>query len=167
MKRKRFETNFDKKLVNLLDAPGWSGARLAREIGLDQTTVSAWTKGTRRPYLDQGLLVSKALGVSLEFLADPERTDPKPDVSTEEKFILMTIRNLGLDVEDVIRVLYSSVKKAEAIEGGRAEEEVIPKEMSPPKTRKDLGLRDRTPKPKKAAAKKEEAKASRPKKPKA
>lgn len=63
---------FAEKLAIAMEARGLSQMKLGELTGIHQTAISRMTRGgdTQRPYLDQGLLIAKALNVPLEYLAD-------------------------------------------------------------------------------------------------
>lgn len=51
---------------------GLSQSELAARLGIDKTIVSRWESGNRQPTLDQQLSISRALGVTLDYLLNAE-----------------------------------------------------------------------------------------------
>jgi transcriptional regulator with XRE-family HTH domain len=83
---------FAEKMVLLIGRTGLSQAQLAKASGVTQSAISDMTRGIRRPYLDQGLALARALGVPLDFLADDELAEPPPPPSEREEAILGIVR---------------------------------------------------------------------------
>jgi len=86
---------FAEKLDKLMELRGFSQTALGEAVGETQTTISATTRDKRRPYLDQGFAIARALGVSLDWMADESREDLPPfPVNDDETYILRTFRAL-------------------------------------------------------------------------
>lgn len=87
---------FAEKLELAITKSGKSQSQIARETGIDQSAISAMTRGKRRPYMDQALLLARSIGVPLEFLAD-DALDVPPGLglSEEERYILRMVRTIG------------------------------------------------------------------------
>ena len=58
------------KLKNLMDRQGLNGQKLARLSQVSDSEISRILQGKSRPGLDNALRLAKALGVSLDYLAD-------------------------------------------------------------------------------------------------
>jgi transcriptional regulator with XRE-family HTH domain len=95
---------FPEKLRMLADARGWSMAELARRTGLRPSTVASWTTTKARPTLPDARLLSLALGVSLDYLADDGQDQP-PVPDEDASTILTVIRDLHLERAEAIRRL--------------------------------------------------------------
>src|SRR4051812_43931960 len=86
---------FREKLDKLIDRRGTSQAALSRETGIAQSAISEMTKGKRRPYADQALLLARALGVTLDFLVDDALDEPPASSSgltSEDESVLSHYR---------------------------------------------------------------------------
>ena len=53
-------------LEELLDREGWSQARLAEAMGVDDSTVSRWCSGARAPGPDTLVRISRVTGLSVD-----------------------------------------------------------------------------------------------------
>jgi transcriptional regulator with XRE-family HTH domain len=67
---------FAAKLRYLLELRGMSQIRLSELSGLSQSRISKWLKPTGEPKPRQLATIARALNCSLDFLCDPEVTDP-------------------------------------------------------------------------------------------
>ena len=61
---------FGQRLAQLLKDRNFSQADLAEKVGVAQTAVSKWTRGTAVPGFDVACEVAKVFGVSVAFFAD-------------------------------------------------------------------------------------------------
>lgn len=65
-----FAMTYADKVDQLLNLKGWNQQDLVRSVGdLSASTVTGWKKGAT-PRIDVALKVARALGVSLDYLAD-------------------------------------------------------------------------------------------------
>ena len=86
---------FSKKVVMLLERAGLNQAELARSCGIHPTRITELKKGEYHPPLGVALLMARTLGVSLDFLADPNQEQPPPAVTQEELAVLEIVRRVG------------------------------------------------------------------------
>lgn len=96
MRAERTDVNFPDKLSSLLKTRRMSQMRLSGLTGIAQPSISAMRLGERRPYMDQGLNLARALGVSLDYLAD-DSLDLEPSaeaVTKDEARVLKLFRIL-------------------------------------------------------------------------
>jgi transcriptional regulator with XRE-family HTH domain len=87
------------KLRNLRELRRLSQEDLGALIGVAQTRITKWENGTGAPDPGQLLKLSRALGVSLDYLADDsldEETTRSPGLSRDELELLARIRDLGI-----------------------------------------------------------------------
>lgn len=89
------------KLPMLMNQRGLKAADLARLTGIPSQRFTEWKDATpdrpRAPTLAQALRVARALGVSLDYLADDEQDQPPtPAVTDEERVILDMVHTLGV-----------------------------------------------------------------------
>jgi len=84
-----------------------NGQRLARLSSVSDSEISRILQGKSRPGLDNAFRLAKAVGVSLDFLADDsldaEPTPPSDKLSSEERKILSIAQKIGS--ADVVMVL--------------------------------------------------------------
>lgn len=98
---------FRDKLRNLIASRRTSQSQLGRETGLGQPAIAAMLRNERRPYMDQALLIARALGVPLDYLADDTIDEVPRPLTEQETLILELIRRLGIDVVDVLEELFT------------------------------------------------------------
>lgn len=86
--------------VSRLVNDSMSQRKLAKVVGVPQSTLSRWLSGKTPPDIYSALKIAEALGVRVEVLAGEEKPNPERDL-LEEK-----IRKLG--VREVLRRVLSS-----------------------------------------------------------
>src|SRR4051794_9347022 len=84
---------FAAKLSLWIDRRDLNQSRLARRIAdpslkLTQVAISEMTRGERKPSLKQGLALARALGLTLDFLADDDQDEPVPALTPDERSAL-------------------------------------------------------------------------------
>lgn len=80
---------------------------LSRKTGISQSAISEMISEGRRPYFDQMVEIARALGVSLDFLADDEMDEqPVSEFTDDERWVVELVRALRLDRDEVARRLY-------------------------------------------------------------
>jgi transcriptional regulator with XRE-family HTH domain len=89
---------FAQKVVKLREAKGWKQSDLRRAIGdVSPTTVSNWESGAI-PSMDVALKVARALGVSLDYLADDAQEHPPASGTTvPERQLASMIERYGAE----------------------------------------------------------------------
>ena len=60
---------FNERLSNLLSESGMSQRELAKEINIDETALSKYVSGARKPRMDILVNIARVLAVSVEYLA--------------------------------------------------------------------------------------------------
>ncbi len=87
------------KLKNLMNAKGLNGQKLARLSQVSDSEISRILQGKSRPGLDNALRLARALGVSLDYLADDnldaEPPEPADSLSPDERKVLGLIQRIG------------------------------------------------------------------------
>ena len=58
-----------KTIRQLRQERGWSHEQVARQVGVDQASVSKWEHGTRKPYPRRLRRLAALFGVSVETIA--------------------------------------------------------------------------------------------------
>lgn len=72
-------------------------SELARRTGLAPSAINEMAAGRRRPYLDQGFAIARALGVPLDYLADDSQDSPPvPELTAEQKEMLWMLERAGI-----------------------------------------------------------------------
>ncbi len=87
------------KLKNLMNSQGLNGQKLARLSQVSDSEISRILQGKSRPGLDNALRLARALGVSLDYLADDQLDlmppEPADALSPEERKVLGIIQKIG------------------------------------------------------------------------
>lgn len=98
---------FSAKLKKLMRDHRYSQEMLARQLDVSQNLVSLWSRGKSTPDLKQASALARALGVSLDYLADDDLDDqPLPSSLTEdEKMVLRIFHTSGLTAEEAVERL--------------------------------------------------------------
>src|SRR5215469_12301899 len=95
------------KLQMLMARNNLNGQRLARLSFVSDSEISRILQGKSRPGLDNAFRLAKAVGVSLDFLADDsldvEPTPPSDKLSPEERKIVSIAQKIGC--AEVVQIL--------------------------------------------------------------
>ena len=87
------------KLKNLMNGQGLNGQKLARMSQVSDSEISRILQGKSRPGLDNALRLARALGVSLDYLADDkleaEPPAPADALSSDERKVVGVIQKIG------------------------------------------------------------------------
>jgi transcriptional regulator with XRE-family HTH domain len=87
------------KLQMLMARHNLNGQRLARQSFVSDSEISRILQGKSRPGLDNAFRLAKAVGVSLDFLADDtldvEPTPPSDKLSPDERKIVSIAQKIG------------------------------------------------------------------------
>jgi transcriptional regulator with XRE-family HTH domain len=83
-----------KKIAKLAKEQKVSQEDLATELGVAQSTVSAWFRGKSVPDVMQARYIAERLSVPLDYLADDNLDDP-PVVTEEEKAVRQHVKRIG------------------------------------------------------------------------
>jgi transcriptional regulator with XRE-family HTH domain len=102
------------KLQMLMTRHRLNGQKLARQAQVSDSEISRILQGKSRPGLDNAFRLAKAVGVSLDYLADDTldhdpTAQPADNLSTEERKILTLAQKIGcaevLTILETIRFL--------------------------------------------------------------
>jgi transcriptional regulator with XRE-family HTH domain len=87
---------FAQKLTEWLQLKGWSRAQLAEAAGLKPTLLTNYVARSSVPQIDNALKIARAMGVSLDWLADPAQGWPPPklDEAAEDRLHNVSHDNL-------------------------------------------------------------------------
>lgn len=89
------------KFPILLELRGLKQADVARLTGIDPGAVSRIKTGEWTPPIEKALRLARALGVSVDYLIDPDQDDPPPPLlSEDEADVLRTMRDYALTREE-------------------------------------------------------------------
>lgn len=83
------------KVSRLLDERGMIPADLTRLTGIPSGRLSKLAQGQGQLRIPEALRIARALQVSLDFLADDAATNPEPQLSEDDRVILIIARDLG------------------------------------------------------------------------
>lgn len=104
---------FGEKVDKLCEAKGWVPAELARRCGVSRNTAGRWIADERQPYTDKLLRLAEVLGVSVDYLTDDAQDEPPaPELTSDEREILRSIRASGLGYQEVMRRLMAGAATA-------------------------------------------------------
>lgn len=98
------------KLKALMHQKGLNGQKLAKLSQVSDSEISRILQGKSRPGLDNALRLARALGVSLDYLADDKLdVEPTDSLSADERKAMSIIQKLGLSqvlsILEIIRFL--------------------------------------------------------------
>lgn len=136
---------FPEKLDKAIAASGLTQSKLAEITKIGQSAISAMTRGERRPYLDQAFLLAKALGQSLDVLADDsiEGVTAPPEIPEDELKVLEVYRSLrrtgSIDPDRAIAGLALAAQNNTS----RLEGEHFARRVTPVRDRTDMILHER------------------------
>ncbi len=89
----------EEKLLNQMVRLGLNGQKLARTSNVSDSEISRILAGKSRPGLENAFRLARAVGVSLDYLADDTlETDPvvsRDPVSADEREVLDLAREIG------------------------------------------------------------------------
>jgi len=85
------------KIAAILETKGLRQADLARMTGISPSRLTQLGQDNGKLRVFELLRISRALGVSMEYLADPDLVKPEPRLSPDESVVLQMIRRLGVD----------------------------------------------------------------------
>lgn len=87
------------KITVARDRLGWKQKDLALAAGVHQTQVGKWEKDEVKIFASQLFAVAKALGVSCDYLLDPELNEPPlVPVGEKQRLVWKIAEDLGWDV---------------------------------------------------------------------
>jgi transcriptional regulator with XRE-family HTH domain len=94
---------FEKIMKHLADR-GQTQRWLARRLGVDDKRISNWSKGIGEPTGSQLWRIAEEMGLSIEYLANPDATrPPDPPITAEQRQILDLVRALGLKLDTALQ----------------------------------------------------------------
>ncbi|MBR5401215.1 MAG: helix-turn-helix transcriptional regulator [Treponema sp.] len=88
-----------------LDYQGITQKKLAEDLGLRRPTLSDWKKNGAIPAGDICIKIADYLGVSVEWLITGKVKNENPEISLEEKKLLVQWSHLTLEQKDTISTL--------------------------------------------------------------
>lgn len=92
------EMKFHEKVSMLIGRMGISQSELSRRSGIDRSMISDALNGKHALRLGNALKVARALGVSLEYLADEGMSEPPPPaIGADELALIRLARLMGMD----------------------------------------------------------------------
>ena len=85
------------KIALWLKRRGLSQADLSRATGIRESRLTQLGHANGKLRLPEALRIARVLGVSLDYLADPELTEPPERFSADELSVLRMVRTVGMD----------------------------------------------------------------------
>jgi transcriptional regulator with XRE-family HTH domain len=121
--------NFAERLRVALAIRDWSGADLARALGVTRAAVAPWMRGAHMPSMRQIMAIGKALGVTASWLTAPRPVDLHGPPTDEMRATLIGLHVAGVLSEgqtvsatglDRIEVRKRAQERAHELLGGAA-----------------------------------------------
>jgi transcriptional regulator with XRE-family HTH domain len=107
---------FAEKLAMLIDRTGVKSAEIARALKIKPPNVSRMLSDEQKPSLAQGLIIARALGVTVDYLADDAQDEPASGLTPDEQNFLSLYRMVRdgklTEFGDLIRDLSESSRYA-------------------------------------------------------
>lgn len=92
------DMRFIDKVERIRSERGWTQQQLAEAVGVRQATVSDWKAATSKgPNVLVALRIARALGVPLDYLADPDMDELPTSAPAVPPEIVALVRVLGPD----------------------------------------------------------------------
>lgn len=103
------------KIQTLIRAKGLTQKEVEAQLGFPENRISKWMNGTGEPSASQTWRLARALGVSAEYLLNDDVDDPANDtgLTEDERYILRTVRSIGLTADEFARRVYLPEPKDE------------------------------------------------------
>lgn len=85
------------KILLMLERLGMTAADLTRRTGISSGRISKLLQGRGELRLPEALRAARAVGVTLDYLADADVDEPEPAPSEAERACLAAVRALGAE----------------------------------------------------------------------
>lgn len=90
------------KICDLIAERGYTQQDFEEVAKLATNRVSKW-RNKGEPTARQALRIARALGVTMEYLADDTQDEPVREFTEDEVYLIRTFRSLRLDVDAAVR----------------------------------------------------------------
>lgn len=87
------------RIKALIDASPYNAAEVAREVGVDKSSVSRWTKGTRTPSVQNLIDLAALLGVEQSALWDGPQAFP---ATPEQRLMLEKMAGMSPEQQQAL-----------------------------------------------------------------
>jgi len=91
------------KIRHVRKLRGLSQTKVGVLVGVHQTQVGKWEKGTNTPDIQQAKSLADVLNVPLDYLVDDQVDDPPaPEITPDERALLKALRKARIDPADLL-----------------------------------------------------------------
>lgn len=104
---------FHEKVDLYMRRRGLNQSELGRATGLPPTRISELLIGKYQGTTEARLRIARALGVTLDYLVDPEMAEPTPSLSAGEQLVLHAMSTLGVDPDAVVQAILHMARPGE------------------------------------------------------
>ena len=100
------------KILRLIDERGWTQTAFESMAGLAKNRITKWIDGQGEPKASQAGRMARLLGVTTDYLVRDDLDDPAAiaGLSEDDRMILRTIHAVGLDADEVIRLIHEGYR---------------------------------------------------------
>lgn len=108
---------FPEKMAALMRSKKLTTTKLGELLSVNQSGISQLSSGKRRPSAEQAFLLSRAFGVSVDYLLDDEMDKPSslPGLSESDRLILEAVRGLKLSASEAVRAMHVQLSDSQRV----------------------------------------------------
>lgn len=100
---------------SLMNSKGITAYKMSKETGISDSLIGYWRKGERVPSAENLILISKYLGISIDYLLTGRKTEPEPtsELTEEDKSILSFFHELSDETKIHVLAIISMLAKSD------------------------------------------------------